>query len=117
SPPGGCEGPEGASDSCAQRPPRPDRIDVAYVRPGGETVMAAMSEQEEDQVSIANVSGLAPRVFVHGLWLLASSWDRWRTLFEKAGYATVAPDWPDDAATVDEANAHPAVVARKSGGH
>ena len=55
-------------------------------------------------------------VFVHGLWLLASSWDRWRTVFEEAGYATVAPDWPDDAATVDEANEHPEAFARKSVG-
>ena len=78
--------------------------------------MAAISEQEEDQVNKANASGLAPVVFVHGLWLLASSWDRWRTVFEEAGYATVAPDWPDDAATVDEANEHPEVFARKSVG-
>ena len=78
--------------------------------------MAAISEQEEDQVNRANASGLAPVVFVHGLWLLASSWDRWRTVFEEAGYATVAPDWPDDAATVDEANEHPEVFARKSVG-
>jgi pimeloyl-ACP methyl ester carboxylesterase len=78
--------------------------------------MAAISEQEEDQVNGANASGLAPVVFVHGLWLLASSWDRWRTVFEEAGYATVAPDWPDDAATVDEANEHPEVFARKSVG-
>jgi pimeloyl-ACP methyl ester carboxylesterase len=76
--------------------------------------MAVISEQEEDQVNRANVSGLAPVVFVHGLWLLASSWDRWRTVFEEAGYATVAPDWPDDAATVDEANEHPEVFAHKS---
>ena len=76
--------------------------------------MAAISEQEEDQVNKANASGLVPVVFVHGLWLLASSWDRWRTVFEEAGYATVAPDWPDDAATVDEANEHPEVFARKS---
>ena len=78
--------------------------------------MAAISEQEEDQVNRANASGLAPVVFVHGLWLLASSWDRWRTVFEEAGYATVAPEWPDDAATVDEANEHPDVFARKSVG-
>ncbi len=78
--------------------------------------MAAISEQEEDQVNKANASGLAPVVFVHGLWLLASSWDRWRTVFEEAGYATVAPDWPDDAANVDEANEHPEVFARKSVG-
>src|ERR1700716_1157721 len=78
--------------------------------------MAAISEQEEDQVNRANASGLAPVVFVHGLWLLASSWDRWRTVFEEAGYATVAPDWPDDAATVREGNEHPEVFARKSVG-
>jgi pimeloyl-ACP methyl ester carboxylesterase len=53
-------------------------------------------------------------VFVHGLWLLASSWDRWRTLFEQAGYTTLAPDWPDDTATVEEGNEHPEVFARKS---
>jgi non-heme chloroperoxidase len=78
--------------------------------------VAAISEQEEDQVNRANASGLAPVVFVHGLWLLASSWDRWRTVFEEAGYATVAPDWPDDAATVDEANENPEVFAHKSVG-
>jgi non-heme chloroperoxidase len=81
-----------------------------------ETVMAVITEQEEEQVNRANASGLAPVVFVHGLWLLASSWDRWRTVFEEAGYATVAPDWPDDAATVDEANEDPEVFARKSVG-
>jgi pimeloyl-ACP methyl ester carboxylesterase len=53
-------------------------------------------------------------VFVHGLWLLPSSWDRWRTVFEEAGYTTLAPDWPDDAATVEEANEHPELFARKS---
>jgi pimeloyl-ACP methyl ester carboxylesterase len=78
--------------------------------------MAAISEQEEDQVNRANASRLAPVVFVHGLWLLASSWDRWRTRFEQAGYTTVAPDWPDDAPTVDQANEHPEVFARKSVG-
>jgi pimeloyl-ACP methyl ester carboxylesterase len=78
--------------------------------------MAVIAEQEEEQVNRANASGLAPVVFVHGLWLLASSWDRWRTVFEEAGYATVAPDWPDDAATVDEANENPEVFARKSVG-
>ncbi len=53
-------------------------------------------------------------MFVHGLWLLPSSWDRWRTVFEDAGYATVAPGWPDDPETVAEANAHPEVFAKKS---
>src|SRR4029077_3713182 len=70
----------------------------------------------EDQVNRANASGLAPGVFVHGLWLLARSWGRGRTLFGKGGYATVAPDWPDDAPTVDQANEHPEGFARKSVG-
>jgi pimeloyl-ACP methyl ester carboxylesterase len=52
-------------------------------------------------------------VFVHGLWLLASSWDRWRAVFEEAGYATLAPGWPDDPETVEQARAHPEVFAHK----
>src|SRR5258707_4576260 len=78
--------------------------------------MTAITKHEDDQISAANASGLAPVVFVHGLWLLASSWDRWRTVFEDAGYTTLAPDWPDDAATVQEAKEHPEVFARKSVG-
>jgi pimeloyl-ACP methyl ester carboxylesterase len=55
-------------------------------------------------------------VFVHGLWLLASSWDVWRELFEARGYATVAPGWPDDPATVEEGRRKPEVFAGKSVG-
>jgi non-heme chloroperoxidase len=71
---------------------------------------------EHEQVQAANRSGLRPVVFVHGLWLLPSSWDRWATVFAEAGYAPLAPSWPDDPATVDEANAKPSVFARKSVG-
>jgi pimeloyl-ACP methyl ester carboxylesterase len=78
--------------------------------------MAVITDQEEEQINRANASGLEPVVFVHGLWLLAGSWDRWRTVFEEAGYTTLAPDWPDDAATVEEANANPEVFAHKSVG-
>jgi non-heme chloroperoxidase len=78
--------------------------------------MTSITKHEEDQVSAANASGLAPVVFVHGLWLLASSWERWRTLFADAGYATLAPEWPDDTPTVEEAKEHPEVFARKSVG-
>ena len=53
-------------------------------------------------------------VFIHGLWLLSSSWERWRELFEQAGYATVAPSWPDDPETVAEARADPEVFAGKT---
>jgi non-heme chloroperoxidase len=74
----------------------------------------AITEHELAQVNEANGTGRTPVVFVHGLWLLPSSWDRWRTVFEDAGYATLAPGWPDDPETVAEANANPAVFAGKS---
>jgi pimeloyl-ACP methyl ester carboxylesterase len=76
--------------------------------------MSNITEYETEQVQRANDSGLSPVVFVHGLWLLPSSWDRWRTVFEEAGYTTVAPGWPDDPNTVEEANRHPEVMAHKT---
>jgi pimeloyl-ACP methyl ester carboxylesterase len=76
--------------------------------------VATLSERETTQVAAVNASGRTPVVFVHGLWLLRSSWDRWRQLFEGAGYATIAPGWPDDAETVEEAAANPQVFAKKS---
>jgi len=68
---------------------------------------------ELEEVDLANASGKQPVVFVHGLWLLDSSWDRWATFFEDAGYATVTPGWPDDPPTVEEAREHPEVFAGK----
>jgi len=76
--------------------------------------MPGITTHEEAQITEANASSRTPVVFVHGLWLLPSSWDRWRTLFEEAGYTTLAPGWPDDPETVAEANAHPEVFAGKS---
>ena len=76
--------------------------------------MASISEREERQVEQANASGKTPVVFIHGLWLLPSSWDRWVGLFEENGYAGVAPDWPDDPETVEVARAEPEVLAKKS---
>jgi pimeloyl-ACP methyl ester carboxylesterase len=73
-------------------------------------------EYETQQVQEANASGKRPVVFVHGLWLLPSSWDRWVELFHEAGYATVTAGWPDDPNSVKEANLHPEVFARKSVG-
>ncbi len=78
--------------------------------------MAAITEYETQQVEKAKASGRTPVVFVHGLWLLSSSWDRWRAVFEEAGYSTLAPGWPDDPNTVDEANRHPEVFAHKTVG-
>jgi non-heme chloroperoxidase len=74
----------------------------------------SVTDHEADQVKAANDSGRIPVVFVHGLWLLPNSWDRWRTMFEEAGYATLAPGWPDDPNTVEDANRHPEVLAHKS---
>ena len=68
------------------------------------------------QIDRANESGRTPVVFIHGLWLLASSWDRWAAIFEEAGYSSVTPGWPDDPETVEEARAHPEVFAGKTVG-
>jgi non-heme chloroperoxidase len=70
----------------------------------------------EHEVNEVNATGKQPVVFVHGLWLLPSSWDRWREVFEAAGYVTLAPGWPDDPDTVEEAKEHPEVFAHKSVG-
>ena len=67
-----------------------------------------------DDIEHANATGLTPVVFIHGLWLLPSSWDRWVAVFEGAGYTALAPGWPDDPETVAEANARPEVFAHKS---
>jgi pimeloyl-ACP methyl ester carboxylesterase len=76
--------------------------------------MTTITTHEQQDIDRANASGMQPVVFVHGLWLLSNSWDRWRSLFEEHGYATLAPGWPDDPATVAEANLDPEVFARKS---
>ncbi len=60
------------------------------------------------------MSGRTPVVFIHGLWLLASSWDRWAEHFAQAGYAPVSPGWPDDPNTVEEAIADPEAFADKT---
>ena len=70
----------------------------------------------EEQVARANASGRTPVVFIHGLWLLPSSWDRWAMVFEEAGYTPLTPGWPDDPNTVEEAKAHPDVFANKTVG-
>jgi pimeloyl-ACP methyl ester carboxylesterase len=68
----------------------------------------------EEDIARVNDSGRRPVVFIHGLWLLPSSWDRWAAVYAEAGYAPITPGWPDDPDTVEEANAHPEVFANKS---
>src|SRR5438105_14245851 len=80
------------------------------------TEQTRITDSEQDQIARANDSGLAPVVFVHGLWLLPSSWDRWAAVYEEAGYTALTPSWPDDPDTVEEANAHPEVFAGKTVG-
>jgi non-heme chloroperoxidase len=75
-----------------------------------------ITEHDIDQIERTNASGCKPVVFVHGLWLLPSSWDRWATLFDEAGYSALTPGWPDDPATVEEANADLEVFAHKTVG-
>ena len=76
--------------------------------------MASISEREKQQIEAANASGNNPVVFIHGLWLLPSSWANWADFFKQAGYAPLAPDWPDDPETVEEARAAPHVLAKKT---
>jgi non-heme chloroperoxidase len=76
----------------------------------------SVTASESEQVDRANESGLQPVVFIHGLWLLPSSWEPWATVFEEAGYVAVSPGWPDDPDTVQEAKAHPEVFAHKTVG-
>jgi len=76
--------------------------------------MATITQRETEQVEQANAGGRTPAVFIHGLWLLPSSWDRWAQLFEENGYAALTPSWPDDPDTVEEARANPEVLAKKT---
>ena len=75
-----------------------------------------LAEHDQREIERANETGRTPVVFVHGHWLLPSSWDRWASVFEEAGFTALTPGWPDDPETVAEANANPEVFAHKSVG-
>src|SRR5918997_6307118 len=81
---------------------------------GMEFVMPSISKREYREIEAANASGNTPVVFIHGLWLLPSSWAGWADFFTQAGYAPLTPDWPDDPETIAEARANPQVLARKT---
>ena len=102
-------------------------LEGAATLTGGPLAKTAVQRSEErmsvstspirtEQIDRANATSLTPVVFVHGLWLLPSSWDRWAAVFEEAGYTVVTPGWPDDPETVEEAKAHPEVFAHKTVG-
>jgi pimeloyl-ACP methyl ester carboxylesterase len=80
----------------------------------GTTAASTITDAERAQVARANASTATPVVFIHGLWLLPSSWDNWAELFEEAGYTALAPDWPDDPESVEVARAEPEALAGKT---
>jgi pimeloyl-ACP methyl ester carboxylesterase len=55
-----------------------------------------------------------PVVFIHGLWLHATSWQPWLELFAASGYAPTAPGWPHEPPSVAEARENPDAVANVS---
>ncbi|MFF5211425.1 alpha/beta hydrolase [Streptosporangium sp. NPDC000396] len=78
-----------------------------------------------------NATGRIPVVFIHGLWLLPMSWERWAQVFGEAGFASLSPAWPcappPTVRTADEVADHfaaligglerkPAVVGHSTGG-
>jgi pimeloyl-ACP methyl ester carboxylesterase len=80
----------------------------------GSGVPTTITDREREQIDRANAGEATPVVFIHGLWLLPSSWANWADLFQQAGYAPLTPVWPDDPETVEEARANPDVLAGKT---
>jgi len=76
--------------------------------------MPTFTPHERRQIDQANAIDRTPVVFIHGLWLLPSSWDRWANLFDRSGYVSLNPGWPEDPETVTEAREHPETFAHKS---
>ena len=56
-----------------------------------DTAPHSITEHEAAEVARANETGLQPVVFIHGLWLLPSSWDRWAEVFQAAGLTPLTP--------------------------
>jgi non-heme chloroperoxidase len=71
----------------------------------------SISDREAAEVAAANASGRPPVVLIHGLWMLAASWEPWRSWLEDKGYAVVAPGWPGEEPTVAAARANPEAFA------
>src|SRR5438105_5207592 len=75
-----------------------------------------ITEHDSEHTERANAPGRTAVVFIHGRWLLPSSWGRWAEVFEESGFSAVKPGWPDDPETVADAKAHPEVFAGKTVG-
>ena len=77
--------------------------------------MATITDHEQQEIDAANASGRTPVVFVHGLWLLSSSWDRWAR-FSRRPVSLPSPELAGRPDSVDQANAQPEVFAHKTVG-
>jgi pimeloyl-ACP methyl ester carboxylesterase len=76
--------------------------------------MPTFTPHEQRQIDQANATDRTPVVFIHGLWLLPSSWDRWAQFFDRSGCVSLNPGWPDDPETVAQAKERPEALAHKS---
>jgi len=52
-------------------------------------------------------------VFIHGLWIHASSWESWMEFFKQKGYDSLNPGWPGDGPTVDACHKNPEPIANR----
>ena len=57
------------------------------------------------------MTSATPVIFIHGLWLHATSWEPWIELFRQVGYEPSAPSWPGDLDSVEETRANPDSIA------
>src|SRR6266545_477329 len=75
--------------------------------------MASISERESREIEAANASGTTPVVFIHGLWLLPSSWANWPDVFARKTLKQVADHTAD---VIGKLEKKPAVMGHSTGG-
>jgi len=72
------------------------------------------SPRVSSEIEAANRGGRIPVLFIHGLWVLPSSWASWAEVFEAQGYAPVLADWPGDPRSVQDARENPGVFGSQT---
>ncbi|WP_062465124.1 alpha/beta hydrolase [Demequina soli] len=70
-----------------------------------------MTPREREQVDAANAADGPAVVLLHEMWALAGVWEPWRERLASAGLPTVTLEWPGEAASVEDAQAHPDAIA------
>ena len=76
--------------------------------------MSALTEYELSEIERANREDKQTVIFIHGLWMLPSSWAHWLSYFESQGFVTLSVRWPGDTQSVDEARNSPDLFAGHS---